>query len=101
MQHDFDIAGSGSIYILTPQTDAAREWCAEHIPDATPWAGGFAVEHGYIHDVTVGILNDGFSVSKDDRTVQEKDGELILVEPAPVFVLGEVFTPEGYEPTPG
>jgi len=60
---DFKVSGGGSLYILTPCTDAARDWVSEHIgDDAQTWGGGIAVEHRYIGDIVDGIQNDGLTV---------------------------------------
>ncbi len=55
---DFRIDGEGSIYILTPITQAAREWCGEHLPDdALRWgARGYVIEHGYIATIVSDII---------------------------------------------
>lgn len=83
-QHDFSITDGGSIYIITPQTDAGREWWEDHVPDAQSWGMGYAVEHRYIQDISTGILNDGLSITKDGKTMQfgtlpDNEGELVLV----------------------
>jgi hypothetical protein len=60
---DFEIDNHGSICILRPLTEAAKEWCDEHLPEgAMWWGGGCAVEPRYIDDIVDGILNDGLSV---------------------------------------
>ncbi len=61
---DFRIDGEGSIYILTPITESAREWCEEYLPDdALRWgARGYVVEHRYIEDIAGGILAEGLTV---------------------------------------
>lgn len=61
---DFSVTGGGSLYILTPLTPAATDWCDEHLPeDATMWGKGYAVEHRYISDIVEGIRNDGLVVT--------------------------------------
>ena len=63
MDTDFTIGGGGTLYILRPNTDAAKAWVDEHIPaDAQRWSGGVAVEHRYIGDIVNGILAEGMSV---------------------------------------
>ena len=60
---DFILSGGGSVYILTPQTDAARDWIEEHIPDDAQWFGhGVAVEHRYVDAIVTGIIADGLEV---------------------------------------
>jgi hypothetical protein len=60
---DFTVSGGGSVYLLQPLTEAARDWCAEHIPaDAQTWGGAIAVEHRYIGPLVDGIAGDGLTV---------------------------------------
>ena len=60
---DFLVTGGGTVYLLHPLTDAAREWVAEHLPeDAQRLGNGIAVEHRYIGDIVCGARNDGLSV---------------------------------------
>lgn len=55
--------GHGSIWLLRPLTDGAREWVAESIPADAQWFGGaVAVEHRYIGDILQGLKLDGFGV---------------------------------------
>ena len=60
---DFTVTGGGSLYILTPHTDIAKEWIAEHIGEHQSWCGGVAVEHRYFEAIFDGIINDGWEVS--------------------------------------
>jgi len=60
---DFLVTGGGTIYLLHPLTDAAREWVAEHLPeDAQRLGNGIAVEHRFIGDTVRGARNDGLAV---------------------------------------
>ena len=61
---DFNVMDCGTIYILNTQTDAAREWVAEHIPDDAQTFGqcGTVVEHRYIGEIVAGIQRDGLTV---------------------------------------
>ncbi len=62
MDTDFTIGGGGTLYILRPNTDAAKAWVDEHIPaDAQRWSGGVAVEHRYIGAIVDGLGSDGLS----------------------------------------
>jgi hypothetical protein len=59
---DFTLLDEGTILVLTPQTDAARGWVDDHIPDdATRWAGGVVVEHRFITDVLFGTSAAGLT----------------------------------------
>ncbi len=65
MMSDFTVQNEGTIYILTPQTRAAEEWCDELLPDDSPrWgARGYVVEHRYIETIVDGIRGDGLTIS--------------------------------------
>lgn len=49
---DFILADHGSIVVLTPTSDEAKEWTHTYISDAAQWFGnGFVVEHRYADDI--------------------------------------------------
>lgn len=53
----------GSIWLFRLQTDAAREWVAECVdPDAQYFGNALAVEHRYVDNLTVGMIEDGLVV---------------------------------------
>lgn len=61
---DFRIGGGGSVYLLTPVSERAKEWVKEHIPsDAQTFGGAVAVEWRYISDIVDGIKGDGLGVA--------------------------------------
>ena len=60
---DFYVLGGGSVYLLQPNTDAARDWIREHISDEAQTLGeSVAVEHRYIGDIIEGIRDDGLTI---------------------------------------
>lgn len=60
---DFELTDHGSVSLLRPITDEAREWIDENIGDDAQWLGrGLAIEHRYVGDIVEGILNDGLTV---------------------------------------
>lgn len=64
MDADFTVAGGGTLYILRPNTQAAKEWASENLPDdAQRWGGGVAIEHRYIDAIIEGIRADGLEVA--------------------------------------
>ena len=68
MDHaDFQLQNHGTIFILTAQSDAAREWCGEHLEDDAPRWGqnGYAIEHGCMAPIYYGLDADGFSIQAD------------------------------------
>jgi sugar lactone lactonase YvrE len=79
-KHDFSVDDHGSIFIVTPHSDAAQEWWTENVPEAQSFGLGYVVEHRYIKDLSHGILENGLTITKDDKTMQVSDtGELILI----------------------
>ena len=81
MSHDFSVEDHGSIFLITPHTDAAREWWDEKVGDCLSLGLGYAVEHRFIQDISQGILEDGLTITKDGKTMQvsESTGDLVLV----------------------
>jgi hypothetical protein len=63
---DFAIYDDGTISLLRPVTEQAKEWTRDHIPElAMWWAGAVAIEHRYVEDILFGIHDDGLTVSTD------------------------------------
>jgi hypothetical protein len=61
---DFTVENHGTIFLLRPNTAAARQWIEDHIPDdAQKFGGAVVVEHRYIADIVQGIVNDGYGVN--------------------------------------
>jgi hypothetical protein len=60
---DFAIQDHGTIALLTPQSDAAQDWAADHLPpDAQRRGRAFAVEPRYLAPILKGIEADGLTV---------------------------------------
>ena len=63
MRIDFELSGSGTVYLFRPLTRAAHARVAEHLPtDATWWCGAVVVEHRYIGPLVGGAIGDGLVV---------------------------------------
>jgi len=61
---DFLVVNHGSLVMLTPLTQAAKDWCEEHLPEDRQYFGrGVVVEPRYIGDIVDGIVNDGLVVA--------------------------------------
>jgi hypothetical protein len=57
---DFSVANHGSIFIISPLTDSAKDWIAENVSDESQWfGGGLVVEHRYVDTLVEGMENDG------------------------------------------
>jgi hypothetical protein len=62
---DFTVSGDGSVYLLNPNTEAARQWVSENLPDVQSWqymGTAIAIEHRYIVNIVEGIKGDGLVV---------------------------------------
>jgi hypothetical protein len=61
---DFSVYDGGSIVLLCPHSELAREWVEDHIPaDAQTLGSNIAIERRYFADIYNGIRNDGLSVA--------------------------------------
>lgn len=62
-QADFLVYGGGSLYMLLPKTQPAKDWVREHLPaDALTLGRAIAVEHRYINPILDGINDAGLVV---------------------------------------
>ena len=60
---DVQVVCHGSLWLVDPLTEAARAWITEHVPDdAQWWASRLVVEPRYVHDLVVGMRDDGLEV---------------------------------------
>jgi len=63
-QPDFTMANHGSVILLTPLSDAAGEWCAEHLPeDAARFAQAYAMEPRYADPILHDLVEQGYLIS--------------------------------------
>ena len=63
-QADFKVDNQGSIFLLHPLNDVAREWANEHQDNGyQPYWPSVLVEHRYIGEIVAGIQNDGLVVA--------------------------------------
>jgi hypothetical protein len=55
--------GGGSVALLTPRSDAGRQWVADNLPsDAPRWGDSVIVEARYVAPIIDGMLGDGLAV---------------------------------------
>lgn len=60
---DYEVSGSGSLFILTPLNAAAKENLEAGVgSEAQRWAGGIVVEHRYIGPLVQQLQEEGWSV---------------------------------------
>lgn len=63
---DFEVRNEGSLVLLTPVTDAAREWLEEHVGSDNgyqPMWPTCVIERRYAADVLQGAVNDGLHLT--------------------------------------
>ena len=55
----------GTIWLLTPATERAKQWVVENFSDEIPtWGDGdIVVEHRFVRDIVEGAMGDGLSVA--------------------------------------
>ena len=62
MKGDFSLQYHGSISILYPYTDAAKDWIDQNLgDDIIKWGNGIVIEHPYVDNIVLGIIADGLS----------------------------------------
>jgi hypothetical protein len=62
---DFKVENHGSIFLLRPDTEAAKSWVEEHIGEANgyqPYWPNVVIEPPYVVDIVTGITADGLEV---------------------------------------
>jgi hypothetical protein len=63
---DFQLENHGSLFLLRPLNDAAKNWMDEHLPVANPetqfWGDSIIIEPRYVAPVVDGILADGLAL---------------------------------------
>lgn len=60
---DYDFNDCGSIVMVRPLNDAARDHLAEHLGEEAQWLGGaLAVEPRYAPDLSAELCREGFAV---------------------------------------
>jgi hypothetical protein len=62
METDFIVNGSGSIYIVAPQSERAAMMLKHHVGNEATWLGdSLAVEHRYVRTLVEGMKRKGFT----------------------------------------
>ena len=65
-EFDFTLQNHGSLCILTPLSEAGRDWAENSLPeDAMRWCGGIVIEPRYVGDIVDGILGDGLTINSE------------------------------------
>lgn len=63
---DVLIADHGSVMIVTPMTDMAREWVEDNVVTDQWWGRGFAVEPRFMMDLAAGMEDAGLNIATSD-----------------------------------
>jgi hypothetical protein len=64
MAYDFGFTFDGSVCLLRPESDAAREWCDEHLfpGEYSTFGESIVVETNYMPGLIDGIHADGLTI---------------------------------------
>jgi hypothetical protein len=63
MSTDFIVTDHGTIALLTPITDAAKQWVEDHLPeDRQTFGDSVVVEPRYLLDILHGINEEGLKL---------------------------------------
>lgn len=67
---DYTISDHGSIWLVHPNTDAAREHLETHVDadESTWWSDSLVVEHRYIQPLVEALESHGFTFALDGGT---------------------------------
>lgn len=61
---DFLFENHGSIWLVRPQNEEARQHLEDHTAEDAQWLGNaLAVEHRYVPGLAEGLNNEGYSVA--------------------------------------
>lgn len=61
---DFLVRDEGSIIILMPNSDEAKQWVTDHIDENATWfSRGVVIEHRYAQDIIDAILSTDMNIS--------------------------------------
>jgi len=61
---DLIVANHGSLYLLTPISEAGASWVDEHLPgDALTWCDGVVIEPRYLYPILEDAIGDGLEVT--------------------------------------
>lgn len=64
MTTDIHVEDHGSLIVMSPGSEAGREWCREYLPgDCPQWAGGYAIERRYAAAIIEGMHDDGLVIA--------------------------------------
>lgn len=60
---DIAIRDEGSLFLIEPITDSAKDWLEYAMPsDTMTWSGSYVVEHRYVLYIIQDLIEQGFIV---------------------------------------
>jgi hypothetical protein len=60
---DYEISGGGTVYLITPLNDEAKQNLVDNVSDEAQWLGNsLAVEHRYIESLVEQLKSEGWTV---------------------------------------
>ena len=63
MKPDFVVENHGTIFLVFPAHEQARDWLEQNVASDAQWLGcSLAVEHGYIVDLVTAIKEEGWRI---------------------------------------
>jgi hypothetical protein len=63
--NDFQLTDYGSVWLLEPLSDEAKEWCKQFLPvDTTRWGNAYVIEPRYVNPIAAGIVGDGLTIGR-------------------------------------
>ena len=73
-EEDFTVDNEGDIFIFTPVSKAAIQWCYAKLPEDCPrWSVGYVIEHRFIADIVIGARRDNLMSREDyEQAMNEK-----------------------------
>ncbi len=77
---DFEIENHINLFIITPVSEAALQWCYAHLPEDCPrWgARGHVVEHSFIEPIVAHMRRDHLMTPEDYERAMEENHTLML-----------------------
>ena len=77
---DFELENHISLWIVTPVSEAALQWCYAHLPEDCPrWgARGHVIEHRYIEPIVAHMRRDKLMLPEDYTQAMEENHALML-----------------------
>jgi hypothetical protein len=60
---DFIVQDHGSVVLVHPQNQAAKDWIKENVDDPQYFGEALVVEPRYLDNLTLGIVRDGLELA--------------------------------------